>query len=347
MAQEHPVLSLNFDEARGGLCADQAGSAVAAILRGEAGSPVRVPGVRGNALWFWGEPGQGAVVTRCAGLDLTDEMTVSAWVWVQRFGDHQTLVWKGDRKPVIDVISYRLALRPEGKLEFSFKGPVDEWYQIMSPDPVPLRRWVHVAASFNRGQGALDIGGKRVAEGRMKTFGGDAKAAWSGNRMLTNAAPFEIGVGQGPSGDAGPYFCGAIDEVRVWPVALQEAPEPSASQDQTPLRSLVLVEKTFAAAEIQRAPYLVGRVGDGQAPWVMDVCFTGQEERSVRVRSENGVGGEFRYLFDDFCGQLDVRGAEQVKVRPYLPNRGCASERYGRCVTRSGAENGENRGVFR
>lgn len=315
-AQERPVLSLSFDDARGDLCADQADPAAAKLLRGDAGSPVRVPGVRGNALWFWGEPGQGVTASDRAGLDLTGEMTVSAWIWVRRFGDHQTIVWKGDRKPVIDAVNYRLALRPEGKLEFSFKGPADEWCQIMSPDPVPLHQWVQVAASFNRGKAALDIGGKRVIEGRMKTFGGaDAKTVWPGNSMLTNAAPLEIGVGQGPSGEASQYFCGAIDEVRVWPVAHQELPEPPVPQDQTPLRSLVLVEKTFTAAEIQSTPYLVGRVGDGRVPWIMEVCFSGQAERSVRVCGENGRDGTFRYLFDDFCGQLDLRGAAQVKVR--------------------------------
>ena len=315
MAQEQPILSLNFDEAHGDRCADQVSSAAATILRGDAGSPVRVPGVRGNALWFWGDSGQGVALPSSAGLGLTDQMTVSAWIWVQRFGDHQTLVWKGDRKPSVDVINYRLALRPEGQLEFSFKGPADEWYQLMSTAPVPLHRWVHVSASFNRGQGALDMDGKRVAEGRMKTFGGEANVAWSGNRMLTNAAPLQIGAGQGPTGDAGHYFCGAIDEVRVWSVALQASRESSVPQEQTPLRSLVLVEKTFTAAEIQRSPYLVGRVGDGRVPWIMDVSFVGQEERSVRVCGESGADGGFRYLLDDFCGQLDLRGAEQVSVR--------------------------------
>jgi hypothetical protein len=316
MAQERPALSLSFDDVRGDLCADQADAAAAKILRGDAGSPVRVPGMRGGALWFWGEPGQGVCVADRAGLALTGKMTISAWIWVQRFGDHQTIVWKGDRKPVIDAVNFRLALRPEGKLEFSFKGPADEWYQIMSPSPVLLHQWIHVAASFDNGMCALMVAGKRVAEGRLNTFGGPAgKTAWSGDRMLTNGAPVEIGVGQGPSGEPSQFFCGAIDEVCVWPAALNKVPEASVPQEQTPLRSLVLAEKTFTAAEILRAPYLVGRVGNGHVPWIMEVGFSGQAEWSVRVCGENGADGTFRYLFDDFCGPHDLRGATQVKVR--------------------------------
>ena len=318
LAQERPVLSLHFDDAFGDLCADQAGSASARILHGDAGSPVRVAGVRGGALWFWGERGQGVLVPDRAGLDLTDELTVEAWIWVQAFGDHQTLVWKGDRKPAVDAINYRLAIRPEGNLEFSFKGPSDEWWQLMSPAPVPLQQWIPVAASFSRGKASLDIGGKRVIEGPLKTFGGDPKASWPGNRMLTNAAPLEIGVGQEPSGEPGQYFCGAIDEVRVW---TQARPAPAAESIRTdarpPLETIRLFEKTVAASEILAAPYLVGRITGERVPWMLEIGFPGSDRHGLRVSGTVAADGTFRYLLDDFCGQIDLRGAGRLKVCGY------------------------------
>jgi hypothetical protein len=313
-----PALALFFDEGSGELCADQADRAGAGLLRGEAGSPVRVAGVRGNALWFWGERGQGVRVPDRAGLDLADELTVEAWIWVQAFGDHQTVLWKGDRKPAVDAINYRLAIRPEGNLEFSFKGPSDEWWQIMSPAPVPLQQWISVAASFNRGKASLDIGGKRVSEGPLKTFGGDPKATWPGNRMLTNAAPLEIGVGQEPTGEPGQVFCGAIDEVRVWPSAHARAETGLAvAQAPSPLESLRLFEKTFTAEAIRAAPYLVGRVSDARVQWMLEIGFPESKRESVRLPGVNVADGTFRYLLDDYCGAIDLRGAERVSVRGY------------------------------
>jgi hypothetical protein len=285
----------------------------------EAGSCARVPGVRGAALWFWGEAGQGLSIPDSSALDLTEMLTVCAWVWVQRFGDHQTLVWKGDRKPTIDVINYRLAIRPEGTLEFSFKGPSDEWWQLASPGPLPLQRWVRVAASFKRGLVALDIDGKRVTEGRARMFGSSGgKDVWTGDRLLVNGAPLQIGVGQEPSGEPGQFFCGAIDEVRVWPTNIAEPDtEAVVPPVQTPLASLRLFEKTYTAAEIRVAPWLVGRVDDSRVPWMLEVAFPGSSRQCFRVPGRSAADGAFRYLLDDFCGAIDLRDAKQVSVSAY------------------------------
>ncbi len=289
------------------------------MLRGEAGSPVRVPGVRGGALWFWGEPGQGVTIPDRAGLDLAETMTVSAWIWVQRFGDHQTLVWKGDRAPAIDAINYRLAIRPEGKLEFSFKGPSDEWFQCVAPEPLPVGQWVHVAAGFDRGTASLDVGGRRVFSGRMNTFGAPKGAApWAGDRMPTNGAPLTIGAGQEPTGDPGQFFCGAMDEVFVGPAVLPATVPPIAvPAGSSPLDAMRLFDKEFTAEETLAAPYLVGRVGVGQAPWVLEVRFPGSPRQSFRIPGMSAPDGAFRYLLDDYCGRIDLRGAGRVRVAAY------------------------------
>jgi len=304
-------LALTFDGA--------AGEAAIAVTRGEAGAPVRVPGVRGRALWFWGEPEQSVSVPGRAGLDLTTEAALSAWIWLHRLGDHQTILWKGDRKPAVDAINYRLAVRPEGNLEFSFKGPSGEWWQALSPAPLPLRQWVPVAVQFCRGKVALDIGGKRVFDGPARTFGGNAKAAaWPGQILLTNAAPLEIGGGQEPSGEPGQFFCGAIDEVRVGAQARRAAAtEAVPAGGPSPLDALLLSETAFTAAEIRRAPVLAGRVEGARVPWMLEIGFPGSDRHGVRVPGAAEDDGTFRYLLDDFCGLIDLRDAAQVSVRAY------------------------------
>jgi hypothetical protein len=284
----------------------------------------RVPGPRGTALWFWGEREQGVTVPGSAAIAAADEMTVGAWIWVWRIGDHQTLVWKGDRKPAIDRVQFRLAIRPEGHLEFTFKGSADEWYQLIAPAPLPVGRWVYVAAGFNRGQATLDVDGRRVAVGRMQTYGIPAEA-WRGDRLLLNDAPVEIGAGQEAVGEPGQFFVGAIGEVCLWAKAFP-APLPCADVSEgSPLAALTLFEKTFAAAEIREKPWLVGRAGNGREPWMLTVEFPGAGRSVVRMQgmavpvADGTAGGDgaFRYLLDDYCGPIDLRGAEGVRVCGY------------------------------
>ena len=314
-AVETPLVLLNFDGNEQTLEA------------GEAHSSARVSGVRGEAAWFWGEQEQGITATGTVGIAPTEEITVAAWIWLQRLGDHQTILWKGDRSRAIQQVNFRLAVRPEGTLEFSFKGPADEWYDFASPAPVPLHRWVHVAASFNRGKAALEIGGVRVREGRMHMYTGKGKPpAWAGDAMPTNTAPLEIGAGQGPSGEPGQFFCGALDEVTVWPTARAlPIPDPAVPDARSPLESMLLFERSFSAEELRAKPWLCGRVGDGRVPWVLSVRFPDSKRQEILAHGTNDPDGTFRRLFDDYCGPFDLRGASNVNVRIYR-NGGAAGQ---------------------
>lgn len=301
---EAPALAVDFD---GQDVAAAPGSCAA----------VGVPGVRGGALWFWGAEGQGVTVPGSAGLALEDAVTVSAWIWAQGFGDHQTIVWKGTREPVVDQVTFRLAVRPEGRLEFSFKGPAGEWYTLVSPEAVPLGRWAHVSGGFSRGQAALDIDGKRVAAGRVGGHGVSA-TAWQGDRLLPNAAPVEIGAGQEPSGEPGQFFRGAVDEVRVWARMFAEPPQPEPpATTASPIEATLLFDETFTAGQIAEKPWLAGRVADPAVPWMLVAEYPGMARQGLRTAGAHAADGTFRYLLDDYCGLIDLRGAERVRLRGY------------------------------
>jgi hypothetical protein len=309
--EPEPCLSLDFDG--DGPALEQTPAT------GPLSIPLKVPGVRGKALWFWGERGQGMRVAGTEGINPENELTVGAWIWVSRFGDHQTVLWKGDRSRTVDRINCRLSLRPEGRLEFAFKGPENEWYTASSQTAVPLERWTHVAAVFNRGEVSLHLDGRRVASGRVSVFSPAGKAVpWRGGRLPANERPFEIGAGQEQSGYAGQFFCGAIDDVRVWAKALPEAPPPGdAPTGPSPIDAALIFDTTFAADEIRHAPWLVGSVGEKPGAWVLSVDFPGTGRQGFRMPGVNGADGAFRYLLDDYCGMIDLRDGARVRVRGY------------------------------
>jgi hypothetical protein len=316
-----PVLSLGFNEDKGPVCVDAAGSAVGRIQQAEFG-PLRIEGAVGGGLWFSETPGQCVTVPDRPELDLRTELTLTAWIWPRRLGGFQTILWKGDRRGAIDLVNYRLALRPEGQLEFAFKGPADEWYQLSTKTPVAVGTWSHVAATYNRGTVRLLVNGQCVTEGRLGIYaGGDVKTpAWHGDQMLTNDAPVEVGQGQELDGEPGQGFCGAIDEVCLWATALPSLPETPTPPQRSPLSSLLLVEKEYSAAELQATPYLTGRVEGARAPWFLDIEFSGDKDRSVRLPGETAPDGSFRYLLNQFGGPMDLRGASGLRVRVYRCN---------------------------
>ena len=304
-----PVLSLAFDEGRGLQCADAASSAVGKVTQDKFG-PMWVEGVSGSALWFWGKSDECVTVPDRTELDLSTELTIAAWIWPRQLGDFQTIVWKGDRRGEIDKINYRLGLRPDGRLGFGFKGPVDEWHTLTAPKPVAVGKWSYIVATYNRGRASLYANGKCVAKRRMST------------RMLPNDAPLEIGGGQGPGGGPGQCFCGVIDEVRVWGTALQNPPAAQPPSDKRPLSSLLLFEKEFGAAELEATPYLTGRLegAGGPWPWMLDIEFPGLKNRGVQLPGRTDPDGRFRYLLNDFGGLVELRGVPRLKVKAYRRN---------------------------
>ncbi|MEN6496910.1 MAG: hypothetical protein ABFD16_21680, partial [Thermoguttaceae bacterium] len=92
-----PVLSLGFNEDKGPVCVDAAGSAVGRIQQGEFG-PLRIEGAVGGGRWFSETTGPCVTVPVRPELDLRTELTLTARIWPRRLGGFQTILWKGDRR---------------------------------------------------------------------------------------------------------------------------------------------------------------------------------------------------------------------------------------------------------
>lgn len=316
-----PTVRFTFDEGRGDVATDSAGNRAAKLSRGPFG-PLWGEGVQKGALWFSSDVDEAVALPHRAALDATDELTISVCVWPRRFGDFQTIVWKGDRRPAIDRINYRLSLRPDGRPEFTFKGPQDEWYQLGGPEPVPAGRWSHIVAVFQRGTARLLVNGKCVAEGRMNVYAPpNVKVeTWRGDRMIPNDLPLIVGRGEETEGDPGQCFLGAIDELSIWTTALASLPATPAFPAEPPLAKLLLWEKSFTAADLAATPYLVGQVNDTRPGWFFDIDFPGCKGRGARLPGQTDGKGQLRYLLNDFCGPIELRDAPAMVVRAYRHN---------------------------
>jgi hypothetical protein len=310
-----PVLSVGFDEGEGTRCEDRAGQVPGAIAQGEVG-PLWAQGPRGGALWFFGRPDECVSIPARPDLDLTTELTIAAWVWPAQLGSFQTIAWKGDRHGLINRVNYRLSIRPEGRLEFTFKGAANEWYQIGDSQPLPTGKWTHVAATYQRGLVKLYVNGQVVDQGRIRCDL-PGKDAWHGDRMLANDSPLEIGRGQDVRGEPAQCFHGAIDELSLWPTALTTLPAVGSPPESSPLGPLLAWEKELDSRALVATPYLTGRV-QGDRPWVLTVDFPGAKDRGVlSLRGKADAGGRFCYLLNDLGGIVDLRGAPCVRVRAY------------------------------
>lgn len=325
-----PCVTLHFDEGQGTVCRDAARGVTGQVAQGQTG-PLWVRGVSGSALWFSGGNDECVALADRPELSLETELTISAWIWPSQLGSFQTILWKGDRRGNVDMANYRLTLRPEGRLEFSFKGPADEWYPLAASVPIALGRWSRVVAVYNRGHVRLALDGRTVAEGRVGVYWPPEMkpGPWRGERLLANHAPLEIGRGQERGGGPGQCFRGAIDEVSVWPTAhaiLPPAPQPPT---EVPLASLALFERQLKTAEFEATPYLIGRLAGAAGPWLLHVDFPDQKNRGVWLPGATDAAGRFRYLLNDFGGTVEPRGAERCTVRAYrrnLADRGVAED---------------------
>jgi hypothetical protein len=313
-----PVLQLHFDEGQGTRCSDTASPPGGQVLPGQIG-PLWVRGAVGSGLWFTGRNDECATIADRPELGMTDELTLSAWIWPSQLGGFQTIVWKGDRRGAVPVVNYRLTLRPEGRPEFSFKGPADEWYTLAASQPVAIGQWAHLVAIYSRGQARLYVNGQCAAQGRIGVYWppGVKPGPWRGGRLTPNRAPLEIGRGQELDGGPGQCFRGAIDEVVLWNAAQAEVPELPPPPAGSPLESLQALERQFTAAELQATPYLTGRVTPAGAAWIVQVAFPGRQDRGLWLPGRGDAEGRFRYLLNDLGGTIDLLGAERLVVRAY------------------------------
>jgi hypothetical protein len=192
-----------LDETVGNVMADAGGNQHAGTL---VGNPKRVPGVVAGALEFDGE-GDYVDLGAAADFDITDRITVCAWVKVTAFDtDWQAIVAKGDT-------AWRLSRDQGNNLHFACTGLWPEW--VRGSANVNDGQWHHVAGTYDGRELRLYVDGKL-----------DASARTQGS-INVNAYPVYIGENaEHPQRE----WHGLIDEVRLYNYALSDTEIKSLSE---------------------------------------------------------------------------------------------------------------------
>jgi glucose/arabinose dehydrogenase len=187
----------SFDETSGTTAADASGSGNTGTVSG----PARTAGRYGGALSFDGV-NDWVTVNDANSLDLTNRITLEAWVRPTGLGDWRTVLIK--ERP--GQLAYALYASTDNNRP---SGHVFTNADIMlrGPSVLAANTWSHLAYTYDGSTTRLYVNGTQVAT-----------AALTGNAM-TSGSPLRIG------GNAvwGEWFSGAIDEVRVYNRALSAA----------------------------------------------------------------------------------------------------------------------------
>jgi hypothetical protein len=193
-----------FDDGSGPGAADATGNGLDGTLMGET---AWVEGIRGGGLEFDGD-GDDVDVGTDAAFDITDRITVAAWVQVNAFDmDWQTIIAKGDT-------AWRLSRSQGDNLHFACTGMWPEW--VHGQTNVNDGQWHHVAGVFDGSEIRLYVDGEL-----------DASAKTQGS---INVNDHPVWIGGNPE-HPGRAWNGRIDDVHIYTYALN-AEEVERSHDE-------------------------------------------------------------------------------------------------------------------
>jgi hypothetical protein len=192
------VAAFGFDEGDGASTVDATGHGHDTSLTGQ----TWVPGKFGSALEF---DGTYLTVADSDFLDLTSQMTLSAWVMpTAPVVIYPTIVAKeGDLDHALSYVLYATTEGGSGPGSFFKVG--DDWFGVSGGQPPAVNVWTHLAATYDREAIRIYVNGAQVAE--------TAASA----PLPTSSAPLRIG---GNSIWDVEVFRGRIDELRVYARAL-------------------------------------------------------------------------------------------------------------------------------
>jgi glucose/arabinose dehydrogenase/PKD repeat protein len=233
------VAAYSFDEGTGTTAADASGNGNSGAI--------------GTATWTGSGKYSGALsfnggnarvtVNDSASLDLTTEMTLEAWVFPTASSDWRDVVYKAD-----DVY-YLESSSPGGS---PGTGGTFGASPLIGPSVLPTNVWSHLAATFDGGTLKLYVNGAQVA-GRAQ-----------GGTIATSNLALTIG------GDAlyGQSFQGAIDEVRIYNVALTQAQiqadmtTPIGNQQPDPTPPTVSITSPTPGSTVSQVPTVSATASD-------------------------------------------------------------------------------------
>src|SRR5690606_25485987 len=199
------VAHWKMDEASGALLEDASGNGNHAQAVGD---PQSVPGVYNSALSLNGST-QYAVAPDSPSLDIAGAITIAAWVRPGRTG-MQYLVKKAELNA---TDGYELFLASTGKVFFRINQQTSgNSYSLTSGPgyayPSDGNTWVHLAATYDGATMRVYVDGEE-----------DNSRAFAPTAIASNGSPLTVGRDLGGAGS----FTGALDDVRVYNVALAAA----------------------------------------------------------------------------------------------------------------------------
>ena len=139
---------------------------------------------------------------------LTESFTIEAWINIRYYAgsrqNHSFIVFRGDVREGFDP--WYICLEESGQLAFMVTDLLNNNSVVMSPAPLPIKRFVHVAAVMNHetGMQSVFVDGERVASVRTKIRSGGA---------LGGVGP-GIGIG-GRQDHSHQGYSGSIAEIRI------------------------------------------------------------------------------------------------------------------------------------
>lgn len=169
------------------------------------GGPTWVSGVSGLAIRFDGSS-QYATVPDNSSLDVTNAVTLAAWIKPEKSGSAQVIMKKGLTG---ESDGYELSLVSNGKIFFRINQLTNgETYRLNSSvtHPTDGVTWMHIAASFDGSTIRLYINGK---ENKAVSFSSPVS-------IISNSLPLGIGA----QSNGGNRYQGALDDLRVYNRAL-------------------------------------------------------------------------------------------------------------------------------
>ena len=226
---ENLVLYLPFDEGTGTTATDSSNHQNHGTLH----KTNWTEGKYGKAIELSGKPGGWVEVPDSPSLDITDEITLMAWVHPTQFTQEWLRIivktWAGDTAPWMVYGLYQQG-GSNGKVGFivSVNGGREARCGNGPSPQLPLNTWTHLAATYDGT--------------RMKLYyNGELKVETSATGKIdTNNVPLSIGKNSEGNRE---HYAGLIDEVAIWNTALD------ASEIRKAMNGGIAVEPDIAGSK--------------------------------------------------------------------------------------------------
>jgi type II secretory pathway pseudopilin PulG len=203
-------LHLELDEMTGLTAADSSGNGLTGQLHFSSSNPWSA-GINGNALNFNGASDVVTLLDHVI-LDLTDQGTVAAWIYIEAYRTFAGIIHKGDRSDFSDE-AYTLQFWTSNYMMFSVSNDSTSVMVIDTVAP-SLRQWHHVLGKWDSSGVYLYVDGVR--------------RAWDPTVIVARNSSGGLNIGAQLYGDPHSYygiipFCGKIDDVQIYSYALSES----------------------------------------------------------------------------------------------------------------------------